>query len=47
MDQDEIEDSGVPLDSLSESDTIKKTEGRLRQLGNMVGSFLELKRTVC
>lgn len=45
MDKDEVEDNGVPIETLSEKAILEEIKDRLRQVGNLVGeSILQLYR---
>ena len=45
MDKDEVEDVGISVEGLADSNIIDIAEKRLEEAGNMVGSFLQLDKT--
>ena len=47
MDRDEVEDAGISVDGLLDSNIIDTAEKLLKEAGNMVGCFLRFEGNVC
>lgn len=47
MDRDEVEDAGISVDGLLDSNIIDIAEKLLKEAENMVGCFLRFERNVC
>jgi hypothetical protein len=47
MDRDEVEDAGISVDGLLDSNIIDTAEKLLKEAGNMVGWFLWFEGNVC
>jgi hypothetical protein len=47
MDKDEVEDVGIPVEGLLDSNIIEMTAKLLRETGNMVGYLLQSDAAFC